>query len=104
MEPFLIWFSITDMGAFDAAFEMLPKVLQAIHMRLAAVLSLARIFFGSMLNRFMLVAFASQRAIRKMLIRVTGRTLFHIRLNQWQQGGLLGIQSVACYSRSAQTI
>jgi hypothetical protein len=66
-------FGNMNVGAFDAALKVFPKVFQPVHMTVAS-----DIFLCAMLYALVFVTHRFQGAVRKMFIGVAGGSLFHV--------------------------
>lgn len=81
-------FGNVNVGAADAAFEMLPKVLHPINVRVAL-----GVFMVAVVNRLVLVAALFQTAIRTKFIGVNRGTLFHVGFDDGLQRGLFAVRN-----------
>jgi hypothetical protein len=74
-------FGNMNVSGADAAFQVFPKVFQAVHMR-----TVQDIFLLIVVNYLMVIALLSQAVVADKFIRVRRGTLLDILLNDWMKG------------------
>ncbi len=81
-------FGNVNVSALDGTFEMLPKVLQPVHMDVAFCIFVFAVLYG-----LVLIASATKRAVATHFVSVNRRTLFDVLFNDRQERLLFAVRN-----------